>query len=68
MRKAAQMFRITRTIYILRDGSREYSDHEVRVKDLEEYRKSLRQPRYARIHFVYQTIPDDELDGENKEA
>lgn len=59
------MYRITRTQFICRNGNREVSDEVVEVKDLEEYRKSIKEPRHARINFVYQTINDDENSREN---
>lgn len=62
------MYRIKRTVYILRNGDREYSNEQVDVKDLEEYRRSIRQARHARINFIYQTISDNESDREDKEA
>lgn len=54
------MYRITRTIFYCKNGEREHSDTVVDVEDIEEYRKSIKEPRHARINFVYQTIPDDE--------
>lgn len=61
------MYRITRTIFIFRNWEREISNETVDVADLEEYRKSIKQPRHTRINFTYQTIPDDEYNGENQE-
>ena len=60
------MYRITRTIFICKTGEREISDNVVDVADLEEYRKSIKQPRHARINFTYQTISDDEHNGKDK--
>lgn len=60
------MYRITRTICICRNGEREISNEVIDVADLEEYRKSIKEPRHARINFTYQTIPDDEYNGENQ--
>ena len=60
------MYRITRTIFILRKGEREISNEVVDVADLEEYRKDIKQPRHAKINFVYQTISDDEHNRENQ--
>ena len=58
------MYRITRTMFILKDGSKEQS-HEVKeVLDLEAYRKSIMGDKYARINFVYQEINDN---GENRD-
>lgn len=60
------MYRITRTIFILRNGERTISNEVVDVPDLEEYRKTIKQPRHAKINFVYQTISDDEYNGKNQ--
>ena len=54
------MYRITRTLFHFKNGETEHSDKIVDVADLEKYRASIKQPRHARINFVYQTIPDDE--------
>ena len=59
------MYRILKTIYICRNGEREISNETVDVADLEQYRKDIRQPRHSRINFTYQTIPDDEHNGED---
>lgn len=60
------IYRITKTIFICRNGERELSNETVDVEDLEEYRKSIKEPRHVRINFVYQTIPADEYNRENK--
>lgn len=49
-------YRITRTLFHKRDGSKEFSDKVVDVDDLEEYRASIRRSDDERINFVYQTI------------
>ena len=60
------MYRITRTLFHCKNGETEHSDKIVDVADLEKYRASIKQPRHTRINFVYQTIPDDEYNGENQ--
>lgn len=59
------MYKITRTIFVCRNGEKEHSSDVVNVADLEEYRRSIKEPRHVRINFVYQTIPDDEHNREN---
>ena len=52
------MYRITRTLFVCKNGDKEHSAEVVDVADLEEYRASIMQSRYKRINFVYQVIPD----------
>ncbi len=54
-----KMYRITRTLFHCKNGEKEVSTDVVEVNDLEEYRKSIKEPRHRRINFVYQVIPDE---------
>lgn len=42
------------------NGDKEVSTDVKDVADLEAYRMAVKQPRHARVNFVYQTLPDDE--------
>lgn len=53
------MYRITKTLFHCKNGEKKVSTDIVDVDDLEEYRKSIKEPRYKRINFVYQVIPDE---------
>lgn len=57
------MYRITRIIYVCKDGSLEQSNTAIEVPDLEKYRASLMGVKYAKINFVYSEIDDN---GENR--
>ncbi len=56
------MYRITRTIFVCKDGSIEQSNEIVEVNDLEKHRANLKGNKYAKINFTYQEINDN---GEN---
>lgn len=57
------MYRITRTIFLCKDGSIEDSNEIKEVHDLEAYRASIKGNKYARINFIYSEIDDN---GENR--
>ena len=61
------MFRITKTTFIKRDGSMEHSNEVVDVQDLEEYRARLKGSKYARVNFIYSEIDDNEGDSADSE-
>ena len=55
------MYRITRTTFIRKDGSIEYSNDVVEVQNLEEYRTRIKGNNIS-VNFIFQEIDGN---GEN---
>lgn len=53
------MYRITKTIFLCKNGETVFSDDVVVVEDLNEYRKKIKKSKHVKVNFTYQIINDD---------
>lgn len=59
------MYRITKTIFLCRNGEKVFSNEPVEVEDIEAYRKSIKKSKHVKVNFIYQIIDSDGNGGKN---